>query len=168
MDLLDQDRSPFCYVQKCSFMPFWVTFSHRTLDALLSPALLSRNYFMFYILVLWAESWTLWTKAGWTCASCTYAVLCCCTPNAALPSGAQLSRIFPFLHGCATALGSYGYYDYLCRSMAHECAASAPWPPLLVPLQVAMRSLQLSHQRTSWLPLPCSLQFAALLFFLFP
>ncbi len=89
-------------MQNCSFQPVWVTFSHKPIDALLSAAILFRRYFIFYLLVSYAKSWPQWTKTGWTYASCQYAVLCCCPPSAAHPTSVQLSRLFPFLHGCAT------------------------------------------------------------------
>ncbi len=142
-------------------MPFSVSFSLETLDALLSAALLFRRYFIFYVLVSSPESWTVWTTAGWPYASCKYAVYAVhpqCSPPILCPAFNNLS----FLHGCETALSSYGYCDFLCRTMAHASAVPAPWPPLLIPLQVAMLTMQLGHQRTSWLPLLCSLQHAAL------
>ncbi len=79
------------------------------------------------------------------------------TPSAARPSNAQLSRIFPIYNGCAIAPRSYGYHAFLCHFMAYDYVVSAPWPPLLVLLTVAMRTLQFNHQRPSSLPLHCSL-----------
>ncbi len=50
MDLFHQDRSYFCFMQKCSFLPFWAIFSHETPKALLSAAVYFADilYFIFY------------------------------------------------------------------------------------------------------------------------
>ncbi len=59
-----------------------------------------------------------------------------------------------FLHGCATAPSSYGYCDYMCRTMAHGFNATAPWPPQLVQLPVAMRTLQFNRCADFLAPTP--------------
>ena len=62
-----------------------------------------------------------------------------CSPT----SQFQLSRLFLFLHGCATALGSYGYSDYEVQPYGLLSSCSSSLATLLVHFLVAMRTLQL-------------------------
>ncbi len=139
-------RDPGCAALRCTFISqifyiFYFILLARILDTL------DQSRLPLYLVPVC--SFMLWTSQ--------------CSPPIRCPTFKYLS----FYNGCATAPGSYGYYDYLCHFMAPDYVVSAPWQPLLVQLPVAMRSLQLSHQRSSWFPLHCSLLFAALLFLLF-